>query len=116
MGKLKLTLQPGRLGVAFNDSTREITEVNDGLGKDLGLEVGWFILEVDGKPYTKKLLMQMVNGKEPYEAVFLVNEDYNYKCLCKRMEFLRQASREMLVNSSLDNSLAAVLEQVRNDE
>jgi hypothetical protein len=51
------TVEPGRLGVSFDLQTAIIYNVKDnGQGHAVGVQPGWRITEIDGKPYTYPLI------------------------------------------------------------
>merc|ERR1712007_268244 len=65
-----MTMQPGKWGAKVNVETGGVTSVEDGQSKALGVEKDWFIIEIDGKPYSKDLFTQKKEGTQAYQVVF----------------------------------------------
>jgi len=60
---------PGKMGIRH--FAREVTMVErDGPAGAAGVREGWFIVKIDGVPYTEKLLEKKTSGDEPYEVTF----------------------------------------------
>merc|ERR1712083_391101 len=71
-----MTLQPGKWGAKVNTETGEVTAVEDGQSRTLGVEKDWFIIEIDGKPYSKDLFTQKKEGTQAYQVFFSAKDQW----------------------------------------
>jgi putative intracellular protease/amidase len=67
---ISLLLKPGPLGVNVTFPKGIITEVLDGQGKDAGIKPGWVITQIDGEPFTEKMMKEKAAGNNEYLATF----------------------------------------------
>merc|ERR1711953_1629554 len=66
------TLEPGKLGIAFNQDTGAISRVNEGCQcASKGVHAGWTFKTIDGIPYNKDLMTSKIKGTAPYEVTLV---------------------------------------------
>jgi hypothetical protein len=63
----------GQIGIRFLRASGEITQVYGGAPANIfGVEKGWYILCLDGVPYSRELFHQMIASQEQYHITFFV--------------------------------------------
>lgn len=68
----KVQFMPGRLGLVLILSTGRVSVIKDsGQAMNAGVQVGWMCTELDGVPYTERVLQQKIGGTRPYVAKFV---------------------------------------------
>merc|ERR1712185_669342 len=65
--------EPGKLGIMYEKQCGVITEVHDGQANQKGVQAGWVMQMVDGKPYDNAKLQEMLMGQRIFEVVFFIN-------------------------------------------
>jgi putative intracellular protease/amidase len=67
---ISVVLKPGSLGLNATFPEGIVTEVFDGQGKAAGIKPGWVFTQVDGEPFTEKMLKEKAAGNNEYLATF----------------------------------------------
>jgi len=66
-----LTFQPGPWEAGIDFTSGDVGEICKGQAKELGVEVGWCIVEVDHQPFSEELLKSKIHGDMPYTVRFI---------------------------------------------
>jgi len=68
---INVTFLPGQLGLIASRFKGYVSELNDdGQARAAGVQVGWFIVQVDGVPYSQARLNAKMEGSRPYTISF----------------------------------------------
>lgn len=67
--------EPGKLGMAYEKNSGLIREIYDGQARHKGVQTGWKLFEVDGRPFHNDILHEMLMGKRVFEVVFFTRRE-----------------------------------------